>query len=248
MRIHPLMPCGPNLAWPHQKQVASAWLPTALSGLSFWVRSDLGVTDAGAGAVSAWADQSGAGHHLTQPTAGNRPTLVSSVINGQPVIRFGPTASNKWLDFAVDWAQANAITVYAVVKYVTNGADFQILLRGGGPHIYLGDGPVGYNKPITYGSGTAIAAWGTALTNGNNYMIRWTSNATTETVGVRVGGGAEVQVVGTGVVAVNWQELGLSLNIQDTMSDIAEVMIFDRALTGPEDTLVTSYLNTRYGL
>jgi len=64
--------------------------PDDITGLFAWYKSDSGTTLNGSD-VSAWADQSGNGHNLAQANAGYQPTLVSSVINGFPAIRFeGP--------------------------------------------------------------------------------------------------------------------------------------------------------------
>lgn len=56
---------------------ASLWTPRRLSPIA-WYRADLGITLVGS-KVSAWADQSGNGNHLSQSTDALRPTYVSSV-------------------------------------------------------------------------------------------------------------------------------------------------------------------------
>lgn len=61
--------------------------PTDVPDLTLWLDSMAGVTLA-AGAVSAWADQSGAGNSFSQATAGARPTFVPGVTNGRAAIRF----------------------------------------------------------------------------------------------------------------------------------------------------------------
>ena len=58
-------------------------------------RADKGITLNG-GKVSAWADQSGNGNHLTQPTAANQPTFTASWTNGVPGVTF-VRASPTWL-------------------------------------------------------------------------------------------------------------------------------------------------------
>lgn len=61
--------------------------PADISGLLVWLDANQGVTEI-AGRVSLWEDQSGNGHDAAQATAGLRPILVLSEINGLPVIRF----------------------------------------------------------------------------------------------------------------------------------------------------------------
>lgn len=63
-----------------------------------WLDAAIGITDAGGGLVSAWADQSGAGNNATQATSTNQPLLVSGVVNGLPVVRFDGT--DNWIECA----------------------------------------------------------------------------------------------------------------------------------------------------
>jgi hypothetical protein len=74
--------------------VEVADVPLTVSGLSLWLRSDVGVLD-GSGSpsgdgdpVATWEDQSTNGYDVAQSTPGNRPTLVFGVKNGKPSIRF----------------------------------------------------------------------------------------------------------------------------------------------------------------
>ncbi|MCI0585128.1 MAG: FG-GAP-like repeat-containing protein, partial [Chloroflexi bacterium] len=57
------------------------------SGLQLWLKADGGVTQSG-GAVSAWADQSGNGRTAAQSVAASRPTLVSGATGGLPAVQF----------------------------------------------------------------------------------------------------------------------------------------------------------------
>lgn len=227
------------------------WTPLDLVP-DYWIRADLGVTDAGSGAVSAWADQSGNGHTLAQATGANRPTQVASVINGQTIVRFGPTPSAKYMAFSTPWAQSSgAMTVLAVVRYETVAADYQILLQRSGatsPAIYLGYNP-DFNKPTTYTSGGTQAIWGTALTDVTPYRITWTVNASADTMSVSVNGGTPVSVAaGVDITAGTWTHLGLNLGVQDLASDVAEVVILNRALTNDEETAWAAYTLSRYGV
>lgn len=63
-------------------------VPSDISGLQFWVKGD----DANpAGAISSWTDQSGNGRHATQATGSKQPVKVLDVANGNPIIRFDGT-------------------------------------------------------------------------------------------------------------------------------------------------------------
>lgn len=49
--------------------------PLALPNLAAWFQFNTGITDAGGGLASQWADQSGNGRHLKQATSTNQPTI-----------------------------------------------------------------------------------------------------------------------------------------------------------------------------
>ena len=68
------------------------WSPLALRP-TLWLRADKGVT-LNAGAVSAWADQSGNGASFVQGTGGNQPTFVPVSIGGRPAITFDGVTDN----------------------------------------------------------------------------------------------------------------------------------------------------------
>lgn len=57
-----------------------------LGDLKMWIKSDSGIT-LNVTTVSAWADQSGNGNHVTQPTALIQPLYVTGILNGFPVVR-----------------------------------------------------------------------------------------------------------------------------------------------------------------
>ena len=74
---------------------AAQWTPADLNGLVLWLDAAKGVTaNAGTGAVSAWADQSGKANTFSQATGLNQPSLQKNVLNGLPVIEFLQTFDN----------------------------------------------------------------------------------------------------------------------------------------------------------
>lgn len=57
------------------------------NGMTLWLRADLGVTQE-TGGVTRWADQSGQGNDYLTVTGWGAPTLVPNVLNDWPVVRF----------------------------------------------------------------------------------------------------------------------------------------------------------------
>lgn len=66
------------------------WTPAQITGVVVYLDADKGVTDAGAGAVGAWLDQSGSGHDFIQSSVVSQPTRVKAVFGDLPTIRFRP--------------------------------------------------------------------------------------------------------------------------------------------------------------
>lgn len=71
-------------------RLVSPFVPTDLAGLVLWLRGDLGIT-LNASAVSAWADQSGAGNDFAQATPLIQPNYIASETDfptPQPAVKF----------------------------------------------------------------------------------------------------------------------------------------------------------------
>jgi hypothetical protein len=62
-------------------------VPIPTAGLVLWLKADAGVTAAGA-LVTEWRDQSGNNHHATQAQAAAQPSVASQWRAGKPAIRF----------------------------------------------------------------------------------------------------------------------------------------------------------------
>jgi hypothetical protein len=82
------------------------------------------------GGVARWEDKSGNGRHATQSTSGSRPLRKTSVQGGKDVLRFDGSndflTSSDFLDLSLS---GDAITAFAVVKRQTTGAYHAILSK-----------------------------------------------------------------------------------------------------------------------
>jgi hypothetical protein len=76
-----------GLMFPGPRSFASggAWTPASLgANLIAWYKADTGVT--GTATVTAWADQSGNGNNVTQPSATPAPSWSATGLNSKPAI------------------------------------------------------------------------------------------------------------------------------------------------------------------
>lgn len=96
--------------------------PTAVSGLSGFLKADAGITKDGANKVSTWSDQSGNARHFGQAITGAQALWVtgSSGINGLPIVRGDGIAQFMSSSASLsNFVTAGAFTVYAVFKPLT---------------------------------------------------------------------------------------------------------------------------------
>jgi hypothetical protein len=70
--------------------------------------------------VSAWADQSGYGHHLTQAVAALQPLLARSAENGSDTVRFDASGGDLLASAAFVLNQPE--DVFAVARVITQGS------------------------------------------------------------------------------------------------------------------------------
>jgi hypothetical protein len=94
--------------------------PEAVPGLSVWLKADEGVTLAG-GAVETWADQSRAGNDATQSTLSSRPKLVNNAIGGKRSIKFD--GADDFLTLPPGFSDFNAGMTVFVVAHPTSMTD-----------------------------------------------------------------------------------------------------------------------------
>jgi len=238
-----------------------------------WFKADAGVTVDGSGSnVVRWADQSGNANDGTQlpSTAYLQPTLVSNALNGHPVLRFEgiPAVSNDYLELTnapLNLTSGLSIFVLGRNKTRKDNGLFRIATSS-----YLGAS----NLEIQWRLGTTDSASGNAqyAANGVLYPAQYgelDSYDTGPAVGnpyiydvVAISSGATQRVNG-----VNSQFVYPSPNITNFLptvannafigvgngnmflnGDIAEMLIYNTALTPQQRENVWAYLEGNYSL
>jgi hypothetical protein len=234
--------------------------PVPTEGLSLWLNASTGVTAAD-GRVSLWADQSAGKLNAAQEEPDSQPLLVNDAVAGKPALRFD--GEDDFLTFEMPVNDLTGMTIFLVSA---NSED-----RTGG--VGEGCGCRAQNCAIFWNE---TQSWGTVylspFQSQVNYRFGTTAtgnwpvyerpesigNAHSVTVSRKDGATDALYVKGTMVMSQEDQEPAIA-GCQDTGNigrgynddtffpgDIAEVLVYNRALPDAERQTVEQYLMTRY--
>jgi hypothetical protein len=222
--------------------------PSTIAGLNLWLKADAitGVAD-GAPMYSGWPDSSGQAHDFAAYVG--YPIFKQNFLNGKPVVGFSGT--NQFLTNTTAALISGQCTVIAVVSFDAAAA---------GAHSYFSSGGGASNNiAMTIGSNGAdlvhnhfASGWASATDiggvvpnafnivtadwNGSNIHL-WRNGALKATTGATTFGNTATTT-----------RLGLDDLSQTFAGNLAEVLIYSRALSDPERHAVDSYLSTKYGI
>lgn len=226
------------------------------ANLQLWLMADAGVTADANGNVTGWADQSGQGNNAAQPTASSAPRLVENVLNGKPVLRFeGGTkymdvANSPTVSFVGDLSTFFVIRLadmsgYRAVwsKVLGNKprpTDYYFLPNNNIPRLYRGN------------ASQWLAADGAAAVPPAQFAV-----VGFDVAGTTIAHYFNDQVNGRGTInlANPAEDSGLPLRIgsRDDLvtqlkGDLAELLLYDVALSDADRNAVITYLHDKYAL
>jgi len=191
--------------------------------------------------IATWSDQTGNGFDLTQSTSTNQPTLKTSIINGNPVVRFD--GSDDFLTAAFsEIAQPFHIFGVFQLRSVAS-SDFQVYYdeEGSAGGAQLGDENTG---TFYFQSGTVVTG-STADTNAN-ISAAFHDGASS----VLRFNGADIATGDIGANGLNGFTAGVDGN-QDTNSaapiDWGEILIYPQDKSSIQGD-VESYLSDKWGI
>jgi len=230
--------------------------PSDISGLSLWLKADAGVTLSGSN-VTAWADQSGNGKNAVG--ADTLPTLQSNAINGLPAIRFNnisPDTSKFVISSSFNLKNSSAFVVVRQLsfdneypRYLSfpslNDLDYNaddglaVLFNNGVPQLQITSNTIDtIIVDATANNVFALASY-KIDNNGNiNLFYNGTSEATNQNSSMESQNGLSEIYIGQ---SSNFITEGL-------YGDIAEIVMYSRAVTTQERQQVEAYLNTKYDI
>lgn len=225
------------------------------SELELWLDANQGTSTTTDGAnITQWDDQSGNSIHVTQGTAANQPTFendVSNAINGFPVIRFAGTDELQFSNSSLNIA--NGFTVFLVKNDNTtqpglNSGYLSIIGTDLGFRVYRGDGTKDKFIAKASGAWTSDYISTTGVTDNVPYIGEYKRSGTT--MYLSRFGAAYITDAGTAgplsfgtspVVSVGSQASAEYLN-----GNIAETIVFSRAVNTAEKIIIENYLAAKY--
>ena len=222
--------------------VSSSFTPASLSGLSLWLKSDSGVTLSGSN-VTAWADQSGNGNNAT---VYNNTQLVENALNSKPAISFDGVAS--YATFPISLSTETNRTIFIVGKYndLSRGQEGFLAL------VFGGSFDRGYvfresETDATYYYTPSQIAAPTLTSVGNYHIVTVEHNFVGDsTMGINGSFGHGDQC---DLSEINQGNIAQRGNGQEYASvNIAEIIIYNQALTTQNIQQVEQYLNTKYAI
>jgi prepilin-type N-terminal cleavage/methylation domain-containing protein/prepilin-type processing-associated H-X9-DG protein len=220
--------------------------PPYADSLAAWFSADsLPVTNGAK--ISTWTDGV-AGVKAAQTNATYQPTLrLSACANGHPAVRFTGVAAqdpNNYNQLVTSSLTASDYSIFLVYRSADNSALLHYPMSWGGYGLYAGGSFFTQNFGIFDGAsglnaGTVVKdKWsiGSVIKNGTTYTRQLDANAAV------TGAGAAYPINGAIIFGlrsdIHWNFLG----------DIAEVAIYNRALTSQEASEVVACLKSNCGL
>jgi hypothetical protein len=212
------------------------------TGLHLWLRADAGIVPGTGAQIFQWLDQSGNGRNARMATVARQPSLVSGALNGRPVVRFFGAQSIS-LDI---YTQPTTFSVFIAGKNSLANESYSMILGPGG------NSP---NNQLRWDNGsqalfvTQNAATIRTSPIGNTRVYHALSaryDGSTMTF-YRDGTAMSSSTFST---TVPWTiaSIGSWYSSYFMVGDLAEVILYDRALSEAERNSVNSYLRAKYGL
>ncbi len=230
---------------------------TDLAGCVLWLKADEGVVTNGTN-VTSWLDRSGQGHDVSQAVVTNQPLLATNVVGGKPVVRFDANDRHLIRADALGFTGNAAVTVFMVIEaddvtsirralHLGNAAGKEqetIGFAADSSFRYNNGNRVFTNAPLTggIGIGTWVAEAGGSYGEGR-FFKNGVEQAQTEATNP---GFLKNLVDGETLIGQGRSKTGGRSD--PFLGDIAEIVVYDRALNANERESVGHYLEQKYGL
>lgn len=230
---------------------SSSPLAPAGNGLIMWLRADMGVTTSGSN-VTKWSDESGAGNNASQSVTGNQPTLVTNAINGLPAVNF-TSSSSQFLQVPPGLADfTSGTSIFAVLSPATFPVGARILDFGNGAasdNLLVEEPSSNAAALYTYNTSSPTSATASNALTANQFQLL---EAIDGSATARIFTNSVQQ--GQSTTMNNLNNISRSKNFIGQASaggsyfngKIAELLVYNRAVTPTEQAQIEGYLTNRY--
>ena len=235
---------SPEFAMTRVVGVEDLFSPLNIPGLVLWLKADAIIGLADGDAIGTWPDSSGQGNNATQATASKKPTYKTGIINGNPVVRLDGTDDELRTPFLM----------------LTNMTVFVVMLSedlATGHYLLAFEGGLESNAIITgFTSGLVetfsvprISAGAFSTSDFSLHVLRRdVAGGSTATFknGSQVATSGIVEAASTGALWIGIRNGFPSSEFFD--GDIAEILVYNSALSTRDREAVEGYLNAKYDL
>jgi hypothetical protein len=248
---------GSELLWNAPGWEPPPFSPSSISGLRLWLDSSLGLYDATTGgslvttnsaAVRRWEDRSGNNFHATATSSSSAPTLFLNQVNARPALRFSGS-QNFRLPVILN---GSAATAFIVVTPSTEASNSGPLLGNMGSDSSSGHYPYQggsiYDKFATTARKGPIAqpggffSWHLYAVSSAPSLWRYFFNGA---VHFSTTSNSYASAYGSSAPTIGLDEAG---GIYFFRGDIAEILVFNSALSADNLSAVSEYLRAKYNL
>lgn len=211
--------------------------------LQLWLRADVGLDFAGGNRVELWRDISGNQRTLESLSFNQHPDRINGVVNGHPVLRFFGGQDLRLASTSLELPRASIFVVVRNDEPTHTGRILSNCLVENGTHhlsfngtdnglVFFGDNGVEMNMTLT--------------TTTSEFQVFSVIMSASQ---VAVYENGTPQSVDNTAVSGSWffQQIGAECNTLGLEGDVAEVILYRRALSETEREEVESYLMSRYG-
>lgn len=238
--------CTSGDTW--KRAAISTWLDLPVStNVELWLDADDSSTITLNGStVSQWDDKSGNNYHISQATASNQPTYVSSVLNGRNIVRFD--GNDELLNGSATVVGGSTNRTVFIVFNSTAGS----LTYG----VFLGDSTsngqsFGISREIAVRVNNGNRVWSTGAINSTHSIVTIALDGTSTTDLSAWKNGSSLTASSTSVQTINTAAgiiVGNGTVGGDLTGDVAEVIVYSSALSTSDRESVESYLSNKWGI
>jgi len=237
---------------------SGAFTPKSVAGCVLWLDGNdpagNGVQPSDGSALSSWVDKSSQVNTATQATGANQPIFKANQINGNGVVQFAPPQFMNGVTSGFS-SGSTGRTFFAVIN-TSSLASVEYFFSYGstGSNLAFATSVTTLGRLNLNNFGANATATVTTMTTGTNYIVefRYPGGGNLGTVKEYVNAidqlvGANANPVNTGLVSSSIGGVFFSGTLRWT-GQLGELIMYNSSLSSTDESAVTSYLSTKWGI